>query len=237
MKVNSTIRNGVRYPHARLLIFAKAPVPGRVKTRLAATYGRQGAAIIYRKLLRQTLVHAVAAKAAPVELWVSPGRAHPWLAERAHELGIDLRVQPPGDLGQRMQRVLRTTLHRASFAALIGADCAALPPWLLQQAFDRLACGAQAVLGPAEDGGYVLLGLRRPQPLLFQAMHWSSPGVLAATRKRFRRLGLHWEELPLSFDIDRTTDLRRLRREYGSAIGSAATAKYPTPAVAALDPL
>lgn len=235
MKTDGTMWAGVRYPHARLLIFAKAPVPGRVKTRLATTYGRRGAAVIYRQLLCQTLMHAVAAQAAPVELWVSPGRAHPWLAARAHELGVRLRVQPPGDLGRRMQQALRATLRRASFAALIGADCAALPPWLLLQAFDRLARGAQAVLGPAEDGGYVLVGLHRPQPLLFQAIPWSGPGVLAATRTRLRRLGLHCEELPLSFDIDRAPDLIRLRREYGSTIGSGARAKYPTPAAAAAE--
>lgn len=204
---------GVRYPAARLLIFAKAPVAGRVKTRLADTYGQQGAARRYRQLLRHTLATAVQARVAPVEFWVTPGRAHPWLAARAREHEITLRVQMSGDLGQRMHRALQWTLRSARFAAIIGGDCAALTPGYLRQAFDRLAGGAEAVFGPAEDGGYVLVGLRRPQPLLFQALPWGGSKVMAATRTRLRRLGLHWEALPRSFDIDRAADLARLRRQ------------------------
>lgn len=222
----------VRYPTARLLVFAKAPVAGRVKMRLAGTYGQQGAAMLYRQLLRRTLATAAHARAAPVELWVTPSRAHPWLIARARDHGMALRVQTGGDLGQRMDRALRWTLRTARFAAIIGGDCAALTPWQLQQAFDRLADGADAVFGPAEDGGYVLVGLRRPQPMLFQALSWGGPEVMAATRKRLRRLGLRWIELPLSFDIDRPTDLARLRRQSATAFGTGAGAKYSTPAAA-----
>lgn len=228
-----TINGSVRYPAARLLIFAKAPVAGRVKTRLAATYGRQGAAMRYRQLLRCTLATAARARAAPVELWAAPGRAHPWLAARARDEGMALRVQMTGDLGQRMHRALQWTLRTARFAAIIGGDCAALTPWQLRLAFDRLADGADAVFGPAEDGGYVLVGLRRTQPLLFQALPWGGPEVMATTRKRLRRLGLRWEELPLSFDIDRAADLTRLRRPSATAFGTGAAAKYPSPAAAA----
>ncbi|HET8700292.1 MAG TPA: TIGR04282 family arsenosugar biosynthesis glycosyltransferase [Nitrococcus sp.] len=222
---------GVCYPAARLLVFAKAPVAGRVKTRLISVYGRQGAALRYRQLLRHTLSTATQARAAPVELWAAPDRAHPWFAARAHEEGVALRVQVPGDLGQRMHRALQWTLRTAQFAAIIGADCAALAPWQLQLAFDWLANGADAVFGPAEDGGYVLVGLRRPQPMLFQAMPWGGSKVMAATRKRLRRSGLRWVELPLSFDIDRPADLTRLRRQ--AAFGTDAVAKYPSPAIAA----
>lgn len=227
-----TASTGVRYPTARLLVFAKAPVAGRVKTRLAAAYGCQGAAMRYRQLLRRTLATAVQARAAPVELWMAPSRAHPWLAARAREQGMTLRVQRTGDLGQRMHRALQWTLRTAPFAAIIGGDCAALAPWQLQRAFDWLAAGADAVFGPAEDGGYVLVGLRRPQPMLFQAVPWGSPEVMAASRKRLRRLGLCWAELPLSFDIDRPADLARLRRQSAAAFGTGAAAKYATPAAA-----
>lgn len=224
---------GVRYPAARLLIFAKTPVTGRVKTRLAATYGRRGAAMLYRQLLRRTLATAARARVAPVELWVAPGRAHPWLAARAREEGMTLRVQMTGDLGQRMYRALQWSLRTARFAAIIGGDCAALTPWQLRLAFDRLADGVDAVFGPAEDGGYVLVGLRRPQPLLFQGLPWGGPMVMAVTRKRLRRLDLRWEELPLSFDIDRPADLARLRRQSVEAFGTGGAAKYPSLAAAA----
>ncbi|MDN5848088.1 MAG: TIGR04282 family arsenosugar biosynthesis glycosyltransferase [Nitrococcus sp.] len=219
---------GVRHPAARLLVFAKAPVAGRVKTRLTRMYGRQGAAMLYQQLLRRTLATAVYARAAPVELWVTPGRAHPWLAARAREHGLALRVQMAGDLGQRMHRALRWTLRTAPFAAIIGGDCAALAAWQLRQAFDWLADDADAVFGPAEDGGYVLVGLRRPQPMLFQAIPWGGAEVMAATRKRLRRLGLRWVTLPLSFDIDCPSDLTRLRRQCATAFGTGVAAKYPT---------
>lgn len=222
----------VRYPAARLLIFAKAPVAGRVKTRLAVAYGRQGAAMRYRELLRRTLATAAQARVAPVELWAAPGRAHPWLAARAREHAVTLRVQGCGDLGRRMQRAMRWTLRTVPFAAIIGGDCAALTPWHLQRAFDCLAAGADAVIGPAEDGGYVLVGLRCPEPLLFQALPWGGAKVMAATRKRLHRLGLRWVELPLSFDIDRPGDLARLQRQSATVFGSAAAAKYPTQAAA-----
>lgn len=223
---------GVRHPAARLLVFAKAPVAGRVKTRLIGTYGRLGAAMLYQQLLRRTLTTAVQARAAPVELWVTPGRAHPWLAARAREYGMVLRVQMTGDLGQRMHRALRWTLRTAPFAAIIGGDCAALAPWQLQQAFDWLADGADAVFGPAQDGGYVLVGLRRPQPMLFQAIPWGGAEVMAATGKRLRRLGLRWVALPLSFDIDCPSDLTRLQRQSATVFGTTVGAKYPTPAPA-----
>lgn len=222
----------VRYPAARLLIFAKAPVAGRVKTRLAAAYGRRGAARRYRQLLRHTLATVAQARVAPLELWAAPGRAHPWLAARAREQGMPLRVQVRGNLGQRMHRALQWTLRTAPFAALIGGDCAALTPWQLQGAFDRLAEGADVVVGPAEDGGYVLVGLRRPQPMLFQALPWGGSQVMAETRKRLRRLGLNWVELPLSFDIDRPADLVRLQRQSATTFGIGAAATYPTLAAA-----
>ena len=222
----------VKYPAARLLIFAKAPVAGQVKTRLAATYGRQGAAMRYRQLLRRTLATAERAGVAPVELWVAPGRAHPWLAARAREHGMPLRVQTRGDLGRRMHRALHWTLRTAPFAAIIGGDCAALTPWQLHRAFDCLAAGVDAVFGPAEDGGYVLVGLRRPEPLLFQALPWGGAQVMAATRKRLHRLGLRWVELPLSFDIDRPADLARLQHRSAPAFGTGAAAKYATRAAA-----
>ena len=226
-------RDEVKYPTARLLIFAKSPVAGQVKTRLAVAYGRQGAAMRYRRLLQRTLATAAQARVAPVELWAAPGRAHPWLAARAREHAMPLRVQVPGDLGRRMQRAMHWTLRTAPFAAIIGGDCAALTPWYLQRAFDCLAAGADAVFGPAEDGGYVLVGLRRPEPLLFQALPWGGTKVMAATRKRLHRLGLRWVELPLSFDIDRPGDLARLQRHSAAPVfGSAAAAKYPTRAAA-----
>lgn len=98
------------------------------------------------------------------------------------------------------------------YAVLIGSDCASVGTTELRTAFDHLAAGRDAVLGPAADGGYVLVGLRRPCPSLFRGIAWSTPTVLAATRRRLRQAGLDWAELPVGWDVDTPADLRRLRR-------------------------
>lgn len=195
----------------RLLIFAKAPVRGRVKTRLVARLGTRGARRAYLELLSWTVATAGAAEVAPVELWCTPGR-HPALARLADAHGATLRVQPPGDLGHRMFRALATTLRRARCAVIIGGDCAALAPHDLEAAFERLETSADWVFAPAEDGGYALVGTRRVAALPFQGIPWGGERVMAATRRRLRRLGRSWAELDTTWDIDRPADWHRWRR-------------------------
>ena len=196
-------------PGARLLVFAKAPLAGRVKTRLARHYGAAQAARFYRGMTALTLARAAAAGPARLELWCAPGVSHPFLRGLARRHGARLRAQPPGDLGRRMGRALEERLP----ALVVGADCPTVSTAMLREALDVLEAGADAVLGPAEDGGYVLIGLGRPLPGLFQAMPWGSPEVLSRTRQRLRAGGWHWHELPPVFDLDRPADLRRWRAE------------------------
>ena len=191
----------------RLLVFAKAPLPGRVKTRLARRYGAVGAARIYRRLAEATVANAAAARPARLELWCAPGTAHPFLRGLARRHGARLRVQPPGDLGRRMDRALAEGLP----AVVVGADCPGVTTAMLGEALDYLEQGGETVVGPAEDGGYVLIGMGRRQAGLFRGMPWGGPRVLAETRRRLRRAGRHWHELAASFDVDRPEDLRRLR--------------------------
>jgi rSAM/selenodomain-associated transferase 1 len=195
----------------RLLVFAKAPVRGRVKTRLAAELGRTGARRAYLELLSRTLATAANADVAPIELWCAPGR-HPTLRRLAGEHGAALRVQPPGDLGQRMARALRASLRQARQAVIIGGDCAALTGNHLEAAFGHLAGGAEWVFAPAEDGGYALVGARCSAMLPFQAMPWGGGRVMRLTRQRLRRLGVRWVELDTTWDIDRPADWHRWRR-------------------------
>jgi rSAM/selenodomain-associated transferase 1 len=195
----------------RLLVFAKAPVCGRVKTRLAAELGRAGARRAYLQLLSHTLTTAAGAAVAPMELWCAPGR-HPTLHQLAADHGAALRVQPPGDLGQRMGRALKASLRRARQVVIIGGDCAALTGGHLQAAFDHLGQGAEWVFAPAEDGGYALVGARHCAMLPFQAMPWGGGRVMRLTRRRLRRLGVRWVELDTTWDIDRPADWHRWRR-------------------------
>ncbi|MDX1655611.1 MAG: TIGR04282 family arsenosugar biosynthesis glycosyltransferase [Candidatus Competibacteraceae bacterium] len=201
----------MRHPRGRVLIFAKAPVPGRVKTRLSSRYGSRGAARLYQCLLRRTLELACGAGLAPVELWCAPDTRHPFLAACRRDFAVPLISQPGGDLGRRMDRALAATLERRDYGLLIGGDCL-LSRDDLVRALDALAAGREAVFKPAYDGGYLLVGLSRPCPALFQGIPWGSDRVMAATRRRLIRAGLDWTELPPGWDVDYPADVKRWRR-------------------------
>ena len=214
------------FPAARLLIFAKAPVPGRVKTRLAGRLGTRGAAALYKKLLRRTLAIAREARLCPVELWCAPDGRHGFFTACRREYGVRLRRQCGGDLGRRMNQALNRTLAVHRFAVLIGGDCVSLGAAELRGAVSRLAAGRDAVLGPARDGGYLLVGLRQPRPALFRGIAWGTSAVLAATRRRLRRSGADWAELSPGWDVDTPADLRRLRRVQAGESITSASPKY-----------
>lgn len=212
------------FPDARLLVFAKAPVPGRVKTRLAGQLGMRGAARLYQQLLARTLAVAHAARLCPIELWCAPDSSHGFFGTCRRKFGVRLRRQGAGDLGWRMKRALHQALREDHRSVLIGGDCASVGAAELRAAFERLASGYGAVLGPARDGGYVLVGLSRPCPSMFRNIAWSAPTVLEATRRRLRRAGATWFELPLGWDVDTPADLKRLRQ---SGVFSASVVPAP----------
>lgn len=194
------------------MVFAKAPVPGRVKTRLAKRYGERGAASLYRKLLRQTLAKATAAPFCPVQMWCAPTTRHAFFTACRREYDVELRMQQGADLGQRMAHAFARVLSEHTYALLIGGDCASLETADFGTALAALEQGKAAVLGPAEDGGYLLIGLRRPCHALFRGMDWDGRRVMAATRRRLQRAGLTWLELPRGWDVDRPADVRRFKR-------------------------
>jgi len=198
-------------PGSRLIIFAKAPEPGRVKTRLIPALGAGGAADLHRRLVRRAIRAATDAALGPVELWCAPDAQHPFFSECHRDFGVSLRSQGEGGLGERMQRAFRAALTHSPRAILIGSDIPALGAGHLRDADRALREGYDCVLGPAEDGGYVLIGLVRPEPELFQGIRWGGPDVLAETRRRISRLRRRCRELPVLWDVDRPEDLRRLR--------------------------
>lgn len=199
-----------RYSNGRILLFSKAPVPSQVKTRLAPALGEDGAAQLQAELFRHSLQQVADAGLAPLQLWCAPDSRNPIFSWAHRTYDLSLHSQATGDLGARMHQALAEALRTAEFAVVIGTDCPALNADYLEAALAALQSGSPAVLGPAEDGGYVLLGLRQTMPQLFEAMPWGSAQVLAETRSR---LGQERLELPTLWDVDRLEDVSRLFME------------------------
>ncbi|BBL70024.1 TIGR04282 family arsenosugar biosynthesis glycosyltransferase [Methylogaea oryzae] len=194
-----------------IAVFAKAPLPGHAKTRLIPVLGSQGAADLQRAFVLRTLETAVAAAVGPVSLWCAPDCSHELFGHCRERFGAALRPQTSGDLGQRMRAAL-AELCRQGPALLIGTDCPAMAPAHLRAAAAALRQGSDAVFLPAEDGGYVLVGVRRAEPWLFGDMPWGGSAVMAETRRRMRQAGWRWAEPALLWDVDRPEDWRRLER-------------------------
>ena len=197
-----------------ILVFARTPQPGEVKKRLIPALGAERAARLHERMTRRAVETANQAKCGAVQLWCSPSAEHPFFLALKRHYGIELRAQRGRDLGERMHSAFVDVLRRASQAILIGADCPALTAGDLRAASEQLKGGMEAVLSPACDGGYVLIGLTRPTRALFTDIDWGSERVLAQTRQRLSEIGCAWHELPGRPDIDRPEDLARLER-YG----------------------
>jgi len=190
-----------------IAILARAPIPGQAKTRLIPALGATGAAALQRWLLQRTVATALAADVGPVTLWCAGDTRHPDFTHCRAFGSITLRQQPEGDLGVRMLAALRASPTPATL--VIGTDCPALTATHLREAAQALV-DHDAVILPAEDGGYVLIGARVPQPELFAAIDWGTERVMAQTRQRLATLGIRWHEPATLWDVDRPEDLPRL---------------------------
>ncbi len=194
--------------NALTIVFAKAPRAGEVKTRLIPLLGAEGAAALHRQLVHRTLVTATDAGLGPVELHAAPDINDVYLQDCAKRFGVALLPQQGNDLGARMCNAFDEALARHSRVLLIGTDCPVLTKQHLHDAQAALASNG-AVLIPAEDGGYALIGLTRCDDHLFQGIAWGGDTVLAATRERLRALKWRWHELETLWDIDRPEDYQR----------------------------
>ncbi|MFY3383994.1 TIGR04282 family arsenosugar biosynthesis glycosyltransferase [Paracidovorax sp. MALMAid1276] len=193
----------------RIVIIAKAPIPGFCKTRLIPALGATGAAELAHRMLNVAVNAALASDVGPVELCVSPGLdEYDWSALDLPG-GLTWSGQGIGDLGARMARAAQRATSDGAPVVLMGTDCPSLDSGMLRRASAALL-DHDASLIPAEDGGYTLLGLQRFDETLFEHMPWSTPGVAAETRRRIARLGWRLCELPPLHDIDEPQDLPRL---------------------------
>ena len=194
-----------------MAVFAKAPVAGDVKTRLAGLLGADGAAGLHAGLVRHALATAVASGVGPVELWCAPDASHPFFAACAARFGATLREQQGADLGARMQDAVARTLAQGDALVIIGSDCPALEAGDLRAAAAAVR-ECDVAIAPAEDGGYVLLAMSALQPL-FDGIAWGAATVMRETRRRLDASGTPWRELPVKWDVDRPEDYARLGRE------------------------
>lgn len=193
----------------QVAVLAKAPIAGLAKTRLIPALGARGAARLQRQLTCNSVRCALNAGLGPVTLWCAPHAQHRFFRALHRTTGVNCLVQSSGDLGDRMHTAFR--LHCASGPLLlIGTDCPVLRPSHLREAARALIDGDDAVFYPAEDGGYVLVGLRWPQATLFDGMTWSTADVMSETRARARSLSLRLREFETLWDVDVPDDQARL---------------------------
>lgn len=198
-----------RLQSVEIAIMAKAPIPGLAKTRLIPALGAAGAARLQRRLTLMTLACALDAKLGATTIWCAPDSRHPFFRALKHTRGVNLDVQPAGDLGVRMHAAARLHCVRGP-VLIVGTDCPVLRPRHLRVAARALMAGDDAVFHPAEDGGYALIGLRAPQPALFADMPWSTGSVMSETRARARAQGLRIREFETLWDVDLPEQLERL---------------------------
>jgi rSAM/selenodomain-associated transferase 1 len=191
-----------------IAVLAKAPVAGFAKTRLIPALGAERAAQLQARLTEHTVDMACAAGIGAVTVWATPDETHPAFQALSAHHPIALARQPDGDLGARMLAALEAT---GGPTIVIGTDCPAMTAEHLCMAANVLRGGADVAICPAEDGGYVLIGMRRPSPAPFAGMAWSTNDVMAETRRRLREHNLTWQEPATLWDVDVPDDLSRLR--------------------------
>lgn len=192
-----------------VIVFARAPIPGQAKTRLIPTLGPQGAAALARRMLEHAVAVACDAGLGTVEVCVTPDASHPVFDALRKRHRFSLALQGEGDIGARMHHALVRASMRSQTALLIGTDLPAIDAAMLRTAASALN-DHDAVFVPALDGGYGLVGLRRPAPALFRDIPWSTSAVMGTTRARADALGLRVAELPPIADIDEVEDLDHL---------------------------
>jgi hypothetical protein len=191
-----------------LIVVSKRPEPGQVKTRLAVDVGEFRAAALYEAFLRDTIVTAQALADTDLLISFTPPEAREYYGELAPH--ARLVEQPDGDLGRRLYHAFEIAFGLGyQQAVVIGSDSPHLTVERLEEAF-AVTRGETAVIGPSDDGGYYLLGLSNPEPVLFGGIDWGSERVFAQTQRRANSAGLRLSVLSAEFDVDTLQDLEKL---------------------------
>ena len=190
-----------------LIQFARAPVPGQVKTRMQPVLSAEAACQLHRELVLWTSQSLVSARLGPVELAVAGSTADPLFRQCLQQGVAAVDTQRGDNLGERMHNALQAGLQRFPKVLLVGSDCPQLGTDYLADAVAALD-SAEVVVGPAVDGGYVLIGVSALDQRWFEGIAWGSAGVYAQTLARFATSHARWHALqPVLQDVDRPEDL------------------------------
>lgn len=194
-----------------LIVMAKAPVPGQVKTRLSARYGARGASILYRQMMLQLLRMLSRTRNVDIVLFCAPHTRHPFFHHCRRQFRVILRKQGRGDLGARMFHAFQWGNRRYKKTILMGSDIPEINEEVLKQVIGGRVRRKEVVVMPADDGGYVLMSLRGNHPLVFRDVPWGTNRVMNVTRNRIRQSGLLCRETGVGQDVDTPVDIRRLK--------------------------
>ena len=191
-----------------LQIFTKAPIPGQVKTRLQPALSPQECAQLHKWLLLHTLQVASKSGQDNIQLWCYPTTQHDFITEMQQRFRLELRAQQGRNLGERMLNALNWGLRDNDAVILIGSDCPFFSVGYINEALALLESDLDLVIGPAKDGGFVLVATNKPLPKeLFEGIAWGEKSVLKETLKRAKDNKIRYETLQPLQDIDRPEDL------------------------------
>lgn len=197
------------FPRSRLLLFAKAPLQGAVKTRLIPHIGATAACRLHQHLILKLLQHYSDAAVAPLEIWYSGVDREGFFQHCRERFDVSVHEQQGEDLGQRMAHAFADSLHRADGVMIVGADCVSLQARHVTDALALVSRRDCVALHPAEDGGYVSISMRRLHRGVFSGIDWGSDQVYAQTRAKAEALSVPLVQLDTLWDLDRYEDLQR----------------------------
>ena len=199
-----------QYPDTCLVIFAKAPIPGKVKTRLIPALGIEGACQLYEEMAHNIIVKLAESKICQVNVYSHLDMTHQFFKDLEIRNALKIYSQQGNNLGERMFQAIKSTLINFSKVIVIGADCPEYSADYLENAIHALD-RKDVVIGPATDGGYVLIGMKTAEPHVFARISWGGNTVLDNTVERIVESSLSYELLSPLHDIDVPADLKHLQ--------------------------
>ena len=197
------------YDDTVILLFAKAPVEGKVNTRLIPDIGVQAATKLQYDLIHQRLLMLAKADLSALHLMCAPDTLDDFFLQCKQQYPTTLIKQSGCDIGARMLNAVKTGLLHYKYCIVIGTDAPALDEEIIKQAIDVLQAGTEVVFVPAEDGGYVLVGLQQAYDFLFQEISWGSAEVMQQSKNKLDENNISYKELATCWDIDRLEDYQR----------------------------